>query len=315
MASLLTKLKLKRRWLQVSLRTMLVLVTLLCVALSIWVVPAERQRRAVAGINSLGAHVRYRNVTSTTKRTERFPKTILRRWLPRDFFDRVDEVHLPDAPDFLPPEQTEAVLIHVERLTDLLELRAYGTPVTDAGLVHVQGLTHLQVLDLEATRISDAGLFHLRGMTGLRELNLWNTRVGDAGLVNLCGMTALKELYLVDTQVTDTGLAHLQGLTGLEVLRLDGTRVTDAGLVHLRELTNLEMVTLADTAVTDAGLVHLAGLANLERLYLEDTQITGVGLASLLRSPLRLLRLERCRISDAALASVGRFMALETNGT
>jgi hypothetical protein len=48
MASPPTKPKSKRRWAQVSLRTVLVLVTLLCVALSLWVVPAERQRRAVA---------------------------------------------------------------------------------------------------------------------------------------------------------------------------------------------------------------------------------------------------------------------------
>ena len=41
MASLLTRLKAKRRWMQLSLRTVLVLVTLLCVALSVWVVPAE----------------------------------------------------------------------------------------------------------------------------------------------------------------------------------------------------------------------------------------------------------------------------------
>ena len=50
MASLLAKLKPKRRWMQVSLRTVHALVTLLCVALSMWIVPAERQRRAVAAI-------------------------------------------------------------------------------------------------------------------------------------------------------------------------------------------------------------------------------------------------------------------------
>jgi hypothetical protein len=40
----------KRRWMQFSLRTGFIIVTMLCVALSMWVVAAERQRRAVAAI-------------------------------------------------------------------------------------------------------------------------------------------------------------------------------------------------------------------------------------------------------------------------
>ena len=49
----------RRRWLQFSIRTLLVLVTLLCVALSLWIVPAERQRRAVEAIEKLGGIVFY----------------------------------------------------------------------------------------------------------------------------------------------------------------------------------------------------------------------------------------------------------------
>ena len=47
-----TQTKPKRRWLQFSIRTVLLLVTLLCVGLSLWVAPAERQRRAVAAIDA-----------------------------------------------------------------------------------------------------------------------------------------------------------------------------------------------------------------------------------------------------------------------
>jgi hypothetical protein len=43
----------KRRWAQFSLATMLVVVTVLCVELSMVVAPAERQRRAVAAMEAL----------------------------------------------------------------------------------------------------------------------------------------------------------------------------------------------------------------------------------------------------------------------
>ncbi|MGH7134315.1 MAG: hypothetical protein ACREHD_01160, partial [Pirellulales bacterium] len=107
MADLLTKLRPKRRWVQFSLRTGILLVTLLCVALSLWVVPAERQRRAVAAIEGLGGQFEY--VENEAPR-ETFLVTFLRRWLPPDYFNEVELVALDDS------------------------------QVTDAGLAHLQGL-------------------------------------------------------------------------------------------------------------------------------------------------------------------------------
>ena len=128
-ASLLAKLKPKRRWMQVSLRTVLVLVTLLCVALSMWGVPAERQRRAVAAVQELDGSVFY---VEADPASEMFPVTFLRRWLPPDYCDEINYVDLS------------------------------RTEVTDAGLAHLQGLTSLQVLYLDSTQVTDAGLAELR---------------------------------------------------------------------------------------------------------------------------------------------------------
>lgn len=81
-----TKPKPKRRWIQVSLRTVLALVTLLCVVLSVCVVPAERQRRAVAAIEALGGIVTYMEKHAAS---ESYPVTNLRHWLPPVYFDEV----------------------------------------------------------------------------------------------------------------------------------------------------------------------------------------------------------------------------------
>jgi hypothetical protein len=49
----------RRRWFRYSLRTLLLAVTLVAVALAYWVNGAERQRRAVAAIEAAGGTVRY----------------------------------------------------------------------------------------------------------------------------------------------------------------------------------------------------------------------------------------------------------------
>jgi hypothetical protein len=235
MANWLHALKPKRRWAQVSLRMLFVLVTVLCVALSLGVVPAERQRRAVAAIEGAGGSVAYPEPDKT--RTESFPNALLRRWLPRDYLDEVQQVNL-----------------------------GYSN-VTDAPLAHLHGFTRLQVLYLHDTRVTDAGLTQLHGLTDLQLLCLFNTQVTDAGLAHLQELKRLQTLWLRATRVTDAGLAHLQGLTRLQSLVLDDTRVTDAGLAHLQGLTGMQSLYLYGTHVTDAGLAQLRRA--LPRCYIE----------------------------------------------
>ena len=205
LAKLISMLTPKRRWAQFSLLTMLGVVTLLCVGLRLVVVPAERQRRAVAAIQALGGLVTYEKPDEVASAA--FPKPFLRRWLPRDYLDKVQEVYLSN-----------------------LEVQ-----VTDDGLVHLQWLTGLQSLDLYGTQVSDLGLAHLRGSTKLEWLSLGETKVTDAGLAQLRRLKRLDFLFLADTQVTDAGLVHLQNLTGLRWLNLYDTHVTDAGLTRLRQ--------------------------------------------------------------------------------
>jgi hypothetical protein len=143
----------KRRWAQFSLLTLFLVVTVLCVGLSLVVavvVPAERQRRAVVAIKALGGSVEY--VEPDQKATESFPRPFLQRWLPRDYVDEVREIDLS------------------------------VTEVTDVGLAQLQGLTALQELNLGYTKVTDAGPARLQRLTGLRELDLYGTHVTDAGL-------------------------------------------------------------------------------------------------------------------------------------
>lgn len=138
---------------QVSLRTVLVLLTLLCIALSVGVVPLERKRRVVADVDAMGGAVTFVHRHATTRTLS--PVAFLRQWFPPVYFDNASGVDLN------------------------------RTQVTDSDLVRLQGMTSLQWLDLDFTQVSDAGLAHLVELTSLQRLYLRNTRVTDAGVAQL----------------------------------------------------------------------------------------------------------------------------------
>jgi hypothetical protein len=180
---------------QFSIRLLLVLVTALCIALGVWGMRAERQRRAVKAIEAAGGAVEYDSPGS---------ETFLRQWLPEDYFDDVEVVVLSRT------QPTDDVWAHLERLPTVRQLFLDDPGITDDELVHLRGLTLLQYLDLSTTYVTDAGVARLQGLTRLQVLLLNKTQVTDAGLVHLQGLTALDELWLTNTQVTREGANRLQ---------------------------------------------------------------------------------------------------------
>jgi len=146
-AKLVSMLTPKRRWAQFSLATMLIVVTVLCVWLSVVVNRAHRQRDAVAAIQALGA-VRYLG-------DEAESKSFLRWLLSRDYTDEVVTVYLSKASD--------SDLIHLHSLSRLHGLYLLGTSqITDAGLVHISAITSLERLFLGRSKVSDLGVAELK---------------------------------------------------------------------------------------------------------------------------------------------------------
>jgi hypothetical protein len=248
-ARLMPRVQPMRSWIQFSLRTILVLVTVLCVSLGAWIVPAERQRRVTATIDGLGGRVEYAAFDGSSR--EAFLQRLLRRWVPRHYFDEVR------AADFSSCELSDSGLVSIKWLRGLQRLNLGDTHITDAGLAHVGGLTSLRHLNLVGTRVSDDGLSHLQDLNQLQELVLIGTQVSDAGLSHLHDLTNLREIHLDNTEITDAGLRHLHHLTSLRELHLSGTSVTDAGLAHLRGFTGLMWLSLANTRVTNVGLAEI----------------------------------------------------------
>lgn len=107
-------LKPNRRWTQVSLRSLFVLMTVLCIILGTVIVPGERQRRAVAAIERLGGSVFYAG-------DDTWPQmcALLQRFVPRDYYDHIDEVQLAD----LRGGPTDAAIFYLHALSGLRSLR------------------------------------------------------------------------------------------------------------------------------------------------------------------------------------------------
>lgn len=227
--------KCKRRWSQISLRTLLLLVTACCVGFGYLGYRVERARKGredVAAIQKLGGHVWFEVRLpdgSFQRRTEPPELSWLEDMLGEDLAAKVGSVSLRDE------QITDDALLYLQRMTQLQSLGLDFTAVSDAGLVRLRGLTGLQRLSLAGTDISDAGLIHLRGLSQLQSLELFSTQVTDAGLENFRGMNQLQKLDLEFTQVTDSGLVHIKGLPQLKDISLSGTEVSARAIEELRK--------------------------------------------------------------------------------
>lgn len=232
-----------RRLVQYRLSTLLVFVAIIGGGLRLVVLPAERQRRAVAAIEGLGGLVWYdfedfkdRPLFVCSFVTDPSPAPAPAGW--RGWIGKMAGV------DFV---------AHV-KVVDFEECT-----VADDQLRWLACLRSLEKLNLAATGLPGSGLVHVSGLTCLKSLDLRDNLVSDEDLVHLSRLVNLEYLDLSDTELSDVGLAYVTALPQLKELRLDGTQVTDAGLAHLTRLTGLSDLTLIDNAdeLTSSGIEEL----------------------------------------------------------
>jgi hypothetical protein len=176
-----------RRWLQFSLRTCFVLLTVFAVWLGWWMNGVHEQRKAARVIREQGGEVSF-----------------------YDSFYVVDRVDLEgtDISDLTP----------LSRCKNVKTLLLDNTPVKD--LTPLQGLRELETLWLDGTQVKD--VTPLADMKQLNWLILCGTQVED--LTPLAGLESLETLFLSRTPIND--LLPLHNLKNLRHLELQTTPVT-----------------------------------------------------------------------------------------
>jgi len=97
-------------------------------------------------------------------------------------------------------------------LTKLMQVRDLELPpqTTDAGLVHVAGLTELRSLFLMDTKVTDAGLARLVPLQQLSGLYLYGVPLTDSAVPHLQALKGLKVLNLLKTKISPTARARLK---------------------------------------------------------------------------------------------------------
>jgi hypothetical protein len=246
-----------RTWLRFSLRTALIVVTLLCIWLAAESSRARRQQNAIATLQQLGGRIGFDYQLERPGKWKSKPNPVGPEWLRRaigdDFFRRVVIVNFDEGSD--PADRDLAVL---RELPGLLELTLMNrTRITDEGLRNLSGLRQLKVLALNGTKIDGSGLGHVPFPRRIEGLALSDAPVTDEALMHIEQMTNLKWLILTNTKITDRGMSHLAALKSLEDLQIEGTVVTDEGLGYLKAMTSLKRVLLGDTQTTANGRAGL----------------------------------------------------------
>jgi Leucine rich repeat len=193
----LTTANAKSRWLQFSLRTLLILTILSCILFSLysWFAlstrSARRQEKAIQALSVLGMGVNYdyefdiRNGGYYQIPNAKLPEPVwLRALLGDDYFRLLGDDFFRTVIflQFVGAKVTDADLKHLEDLPQIRLLRLDKTQITDAGLANLKGLSQLQWLHLQNTQITDAGLEHLRNLTQLRYVDLRGTKVSENGI-------------------------------------------------------------------------------------------------------------------------------------
>ena len=149
--------KYKRRWLQFTLRGLLLLTAVIAMPLG-WMMHNVRQQKiAVEALKKRpGCMVLYGVVPGESSGFV--------EWLRNEYgeytFRKVIEV-------VCGLQTTDAELVHLRCLDQISKLMLGGTQITDAGLVHVHDLAQLKSLSLGRTQITDAGMVHFRGLNQL----------------------------------------------------------------------------------------------------------------------------------------------------
>ncbi len=327
----------RRRWLQFSVRS-LVLLTLLCAAGAYawrsYLEPYRQQRQTMALIEGLGGSYQTSEASA---------------WLRGIYggdFQNVVLVNLADGDD------PAAYLPAIAALPKLETLVVGGPTFGDEELRALEPIAALRNLVLDSTNVTDDALASLastrpevatyrsdrRTMARLQARGArvqaadptapakLRERLGDACLARcwfvaydyhrrsgkptatdddlalLSGLTEIEMLALDGAAISDAALGHLKKLQKLHNLHVRHAPIGDAGLAHFKELGGLESLDLGGTRISDAGLLELQGFGSLILLALRDTSISDAGLENLKQAPnLQVLALDGTQITDAGL--------------
>ena len=292
----------RRSWIQVSVRSLLLIIVITAVFLGVQVNRARTQAHAAAAIKNYGGfvHYDYEYANGAYKPGgEPWAPAWLRAAIGDEFFRTVVDVNLildgVGAAQVQTERTDDAVMPVLRDLPAVKTLAIHEGQATDRSMEVVRHLKCLENLYIpEGPGLTDAGLAHLAGSRCLKDLSIGQARITDAGLAHLSSLHTLKKLYVWPATgeselrgITDFGVQHLSALTSLEELTVINGSFTDRSLASVAKLVNLKVLrfTFGAFMFSPEGLAMLKPLRNLRELDLQGDGVPGAGRRHLAELP------------------------------
>jgi hypothetical protein len=246
----------KGRWLQFSLRRLLISITVIGLLLGFVLREPLRRHWAIAHLTERG----YR-LDAQGGRND------LIEWL---------DIKLGESALTEPFRYVRGVEFST-RANDIIR----SAELTTDDLAVLSILPEISYLEFHTPSLNDDRLAYLSHLTNLEELFIFEAQIRGPGLSHLVALQKLKTLQIYTTSLTDDGLAQIGRMHELKAIAILYGDISDDGLKHLNGLVDLENLGLLHMGISDAGLVHLQGMTQLKELYLWGTKVTPAGVADL----------------------------------
>lgn len=284
----------RRRCLRVSIRALLGLMILVCIAGAGWnsyVARFERQSRAIAKLLEMGVYVKTRSASGPAW---------LRRFVGKDRFVQVSRISFD--PYQLKVRNGSVVDLSVlEQFQFLLSLEEFDLNtmlIPEDGMRHFSHLTGLKVLALRGSGISDSGFSHIQHFRELRHLDLAGTYVSDNTLRHL-DLPQLEYFSLDSPNVSGPGLQFLRKSKVLDRLQFTGRSANNSWVKNAGPPTSLTWLEFHTTSIDEHGVALLRGCDELQYAYLNCNPIGEAALDTLALLPkLKTVELMSTNVAD-----------------
>lgn len=199
----------KRRWRSISLRSFMVIWSLVAVWLAIHVNRARMQAQTVKELGEVGNILYAHELVPSASGGNRYdigaeapgPRW-LRHQLGDDFFREVERIAI---------SPTDRHMTMLSELPQVQGIAIAAYQLTDAGVRRLAHLTKLKRLELHnGHALTDDAFTFFDSLHNLEYVNIWNTPVGDRTLSYLEECSTLKQVLISNTLVTQEGIERLK---------------------------------------------------------------------------------------------------------